>query len=78
VRALDEINRTAADLHLSSVIIDAATFFLKGYGAVVAEAGVTGYRADFALAMYAPKGTPEAIVARFRDDIARRLEALET
>jgi len=41
VRALDEINRTAADLHLSSVIIDAATFFLKGYGAVVAEAGVT-------------------------------------
>ena len=35
----------------------------------MAEAGVAGvaaYRADFALAMFAPKGTPEAIVARFR------------
>ena len=32
----------------------------------MAEAGVTGYRADFALVMFAPKGTPEAIVARLR------------
>lgn len=35
----------------------------------VAETGVPGvqaYRADFALALYAPKATPEAIVSRFR------------
>ncbi len=30
------------------------------------EAGLPSYRADFALALFAPKGTPEAIVARFR------------
>jgi tripartite-type tricarboxylate transporter receptor subunit TctC len=48
------------------------------------EAGVAGYAADFALAMYAPRGTPEAIVARFREafvdalrapDVAAKLEA---
>jgi tripartite-type tricarboxylate transporter receptor subunit TctC len=30
------------------------------------EAGVKGYRADFGLVLFAPKGTPEAIVTRFR------------
>jgi len=32
----------------------------------MAEAGVPGYRADFTLVMFAPRGTPEAIVTRFR------------
>jgi tripartite-type tricarboxylate transporter receptor subunit TctC len=32
----------------------------------IAEAGVAGYAADFSLVMYAPKGTPETIVARMR------------
>ena len=32
----------------------------------VAEAGVAGYEANFTLAMFAPRGTPEAIVNRFR------------
>jgi tripartite-type tricarboxylate transporter receptor subunit TctC len=32
----------------------------------MAEAGINGYRADFTLVMYAPKGTPEAIVTKFR------------
>jgi tripartite-type tricarboxylate transporter receptor subunit TctC len=30
------------------------------------EAGVKGYRADFGLVLFAPRGTPEAIVTRFR------------
>jgi tripartite-type tricarboxylate transporter receptor subunit TctC len=30
------------------------------------EAGVKGYRADFGLVLFAPKGTPEPIVTRFR------------
>ncbi len=50
----------------------------------LAEAGVAGYQADFALAMFAPRGTPEAIVARFRQafvdalkspDVTAKLEA---
>ncbi len=41
----------------------------------MAEAGVTGYRADFALAMFAPKGTPEAIVTRFREAFVEALKA---
>ncbi|MBL8286785.1 MAG: tripartite tricarboxylate transporter substrate binding protein [Rubrivivax sp.] len=41
----------------------------------MAEAGVAGYRADFALAMYAPKGTPEAIVGRFRQAFVDALRA---
>ena len=32
----------------------------------MAEAGVAGYRADFTLVMYAPKGVPAATVQRFR------------
>jgi tripartite-type tricarboxylate transporter receptor subunit TctC len=32
----------------------------------LAEAGIAGYRADFTLVMFAPKGTPEAIVTKFR------------
>lgn len=32
----------------------------------MAEAGVAGYRADFTLVMYAPKGVPVATVQRFR------------
>ncbi len=32
----------------------------------MAEAGVAGFDASFALAMFAPRGTPDAIVARFR------------
>jgi len=32
----------------------------------IAEAGVPGYQADFSLVMFAPKGTPEAIVNRMR------------
>ncbi len=41
----------------------------------MAEAGVAGYRADFALAMFAPKGTPEAIVTRFRQAFVEALQA---
>jgi len=41
----------------------------------MAEAGVAGYRADFALAMFAPKGTPEAIVARFRQAFVDALKS---
>ena len=32
----------------------------------MAEAGVVGFDASFALAMFAPRGTPDAIVTRFR------------
>ncbi len=32
----------------------------------IAEAGIAGYEANFALAVFAPRGTPEPIVARFR------------
>ncbi len=50
----------------------------------IAEAGVAGYEANFALAMYAPRGTPETIVTRFRQafvdalrspDVTERLKA---
>ena len=50
----------------------------------LAEAGVPGYQADFALAMFAPRGTPEATIARFRQafvdalrtpDVMAKLEA---
>ena len=50
----------------------------------VAEAGVAGYEANFTLAMFAPRGTPEAIVNRFRQvfvdalkspDVAEKLKA---
>ena len=32
----------------------------------LAEAGVTGYQADFTLVLFAPRGVPDPIVARFR------------
>jgi len=32
----------------------------------LAEAGVAGYEADFTLVVFAPRGVPDAIVARFR------------
>ncbi len=41
----------------------------------LAEAGVSGYQADFALVMFAPRGTPEAIVARFRQAFVDALRA---
>ncbi len=38
-------------------------------------AGLAGYRADFSLAMYAPRATPEAIVTRFRQALVDALKA---
>lgn len=32
----------------------------------MAEAGVPGYEANFTLVMFAPRGVPEAVLARFR------------
>ena len=39
----------------------------------VAEAGVAGYSADFTLAMWAPRGVPEAIVSRMRQAFVEAL-----
>ena len=39
------------------------------------EAGVKGYRADFGLVLFAPKGTPEAIVTKFRQAFVDALRA---
>jgi tripartite-type tricarboxylate transporter receptor subunit TctC len=41
----------------------------------VAEAGLEEYAADFALAMFAPKGTPEAIITKMRDAFADALKS---
>jgi tripartite-type tricarboxylate transporter receptor subunit TctC len=41
----------------------------------MAEAGVAGYRADFTLAMWAPKGVPEPILVRFRQAFVDALSA---
>ena len=41
----------------------------------MAEAGVPGYEANFALALFAPRGTPEQIVARFRAVFVEALKA---
>jgi tripartite-type tricarboxylate transporter receptor subunit TctC len=41
----------------------------------LAEAGVVGYEADFTLAMFAPRGVPDAIVARFRQAFVDALTA---
>ncbi|MBL8349103.1 MAG: tripartite tricarboxylate transporter substrate binding protein [Burkholderiaceae bacterium] len=41
----------------------------------IAEAGVSGYQADFALAMFAPKGLPEAILTRFRQAFVDALKS---
>jgi tripartite-type tricarboxylate transporter receptor subunit TctC len=49
-------------------------------GPTVAEAGVAGYVADFTLAMWAPRGVPDPIVARMRQafvDALRTPEAAE-
>ena len=43
----------------------------------MAEAGMPGYVADFSLVMFAPKGTPEAMVKRMRDTFAEALTAPE-
>ncbi len=44
-------------------------------GAHVAQAGVQGYEGNFSLVMYAPKGTPDAVVRRTRDAMADALTA---
>jgi tripartite-type tricarboxylate transporter receptor subunit TctC len=41
----------------------------------MAEAGVKGLRADFALVLFAPKATPEALVARFRQAFVDALKS---
>ena len=41
----------------------------------LAEAGVAGYRADFTLVMFAPRGVPDAITARFRQSFLDALNA---
>ena len=41
----------------------------------LAEAGAPGYQADFTLVMWAPKGVPEPIVARFRQAFVDALKA---
>jgi tripartite-type tricarboxylate transporter receptor subunit TctC len=46
----------------------------------LAEAGVTGYQADFTLVLFAPRGVPEPIVARMRQvfvDALRQPEVTE-
>ena len=39
------------------------------------SAGVAGYQADFTLVLFAPRGVPEAIVARFRQAFVDALRA---
>lgn len=39
------------------------------------EAGVKGYQADFGLTLLAPKGTPEAVVTRFRQAFVEALKS---
>lgn len=41
------------------------------------EAGVKGYQADFGLTLLAPKGTPEAVVTRFRQAFVEALKSPE-
>ena len=41
----------------------------------LAEAGVPGYKADFTLVMFAPRGVPDAIMARFRQSFVDALNA---
>ena len=43
----------------------------------LAEAGVTGYRADFTLVMFAPRGVPEPVIARFRQTFVDALKAAD-
>jgi tripartite-type tricarboxylate transporter receptor subunit TctC len=41
----------------------------------MSQAGVAGYEANFALAMFAPRGTPETIIARLRQAFVDALNA---
>lgn len=41
----------------------------------MAEAGAKGYTAEFSLVMYAPRATPEPLVARFRQAFADALHS---
>jgi tripartite-type tricarboxylate transporter receptor subunit TctC len=41
----------------------------------MAEAGVAGYKADFTLVLFAPRGVPDAILARFRQAFVDALQA---
>jgi len=41
----------------------------------LAEAGVPGYQADFSLVVFAPRGVPEPIIARFRQAFVEALRA---
>jgi tripartite-type tricarboxylate transporter receptor subunit TctC len=41
----------------------------------MAEAGVAGYKADFTLALWAPKGVPESVLVRFRQAFVDALNA---
>ena len=41
----------------------------------IAQAGVAGYEADFALVLFAPRGTPEAVVTRFRQAFVDALKS---
>jgi len=41
----------------------------------MSEAGITGYEANFALVMFAPRGTPQPIVDQFRQDFVDALKA---
>jgi tripartite-type tricarboxylate transporter receptor subunit TctC len=46
----------------------------------LAEAGVNGYQADFTLVLFAPRGVPEPIIARFRQafvDVLRTPDVIE-
>ncbi len=43
----------------------------------LSEAGVAGYQADFTLVLFAPKGVPEPIAARFRQAFVDALGALD-
>ena len=43
----------------------------------VAETGIASYEANFTLVLYAPRGTPEAIVTRFRQAFVDALKTPE-
>jgi len=41
----------------------------------MAEAGVSGYQADFTLVLFAPRGVPDAIVGRFRQAFVEAIQS---
>jgi tripartite-type tricarboxylate transporter receptor subunit TctC len=43
----------------------------------LAEAGVAGYQADFTLVMFAPRGVPDPVIARFRQTFVDALKAAD-